>query len=445
MFQGFQSKRKTRVHNRSDVIIMGGGLAGVSAALLLRRRSYRVICIGPTPEPDYSLGESLDFAAPALFAELGFDGNALVCEDSATWKKLIKVETFSGESFVLRPLEFFESVFRTETRTIHVDRSKFDAALREAAQAAGVEFVDAKVTRLKSDSDAINACVTPYGEYSAGWYLDATSRTRLAARHFEISCRQYGAPKVAIWAQIEAVPELEGTTLRMDNRLPYLEWLWEIPVTAQRASIGLVLSSERLKAVRQQSESTQALLARKMREVERFRGFRESDFMTPVRACAFQNSVIERPYGSNWLAIGEAAAMVDPLTSSGASAAIRHARMADVVVDQALSQSGVNRDMLEKYNQCVQMLGGAFNCNIEKTVYEPLLRNGISLFWAAFAYTIFGYFFNAIVQRLDFQSDRDLRRMRLAERSFGAWLGLWQLLGRAKTALRQPHASLRWE
>ncbi len=415
---------------------MGGGLAGVSAALLLRRRGFGVICIGPTPKPDYSLGESLDFAAPALFAELGFDDDALVRDNNATWKKLIKVETPSGRSFVLRPLDFFQSLFGTETRTIHVDRSKFDAVLREAAQEAGVEFVDAKVTRLDSDGDAINACVTPHGEYRARWYLDATSRARLAARHFRIPCRQYGTPKVSIWAQIEVVPELQGTTLRIDNRLPYLEWLWEIPITAQRASIGLVSSSERLKAVRQPGESTQALLARKMREVERFADFRESDFMTPVRACAFQNSVIERPYGSNWLAIGEAAAMVDPLTSSGASAAIRHAGMAQVIVDEALSCSKPDRRMLEKYNRCVQMLGGAFNRNIEKTVYEPLLRNSMSLFWAAFAYTIFGYFFNAIVQHLDFRSDRDLRRMRMAERAFDAWLGVWQLLGRCSQTMR---------
>ena len=421
---------------RSDVIVMGGGLAGVSAALLLSRRGYHVICIGPTPQPDYSLGESLDFAAPALFAELGFDCNALAREDSATWKKLIKVETPLGESFVLRPLGFFQSVFGLETRTIHVDRSKFDAALRDAAQAAGVEFLDAKVNRLQSNGDAITACVTTHGEYRARWYLDATSRARLAARHFRIPCKQYGTPKVSIWAQIEAVPELEGTTLRMNDRLPYLEWLWEIPVTAQRASIGLVLSSERLKSIRRRGESTQALLARKMREVERFEHFGESDFMAPVRACAFHNSVIERPYGSNWVAIGEAAAMVDPLTSSGASAAIRHARMSDVIVDDALSHSAADRRMLEKYNRCVQLLGGAFNRNIERTVYEPLLRNSMSLFWAAFAYTIFGYFFNAIVQRLDFRSDRDLRRMRMAERGFDAWLGVWQLLGRCSQTIR---------
>ena len=424
------------MRKRSDVIVMGGGLAGVSAALLLSRRGYDVICIGPAPKPDYSLGESLDFAAPALFAELGFDGDALVCEDSATWKKLIKVETRSGESFILRPPEFFESVFGTETRTIHVDRSKFDAALRGAAQQAGVDFVDAKISRLESNGDEINACLTTDCEYRARWYLDATSRARIAARHFRIPCREYGTSKVALWAQIDAVPELEGTTLHVDTHLPYLEWLWEIPITGVRSSIGLVLSSERFKSIRRSGESTQAMLARNMREVDRFEDFRESDFMTPVRACAFRNSVIERPYGSNWIAIGEAAAMVDPLTSSGASAAIRHARMATAIVDQGRSQSGAKRDMLEKYNRCVQTLGGAFNRSIEKTIYEPQVRNGINLFWAAFAYTIFGYFFNAIVQRLDFQSDRDLRRMRMAERGFDAWLRTWQLLGRCSQTLR---------
>jgi flavin-dependent dehydrogenase len=223
------------------------------------------------------------------------------------------------------------------------------------------------------------------------------------------------------------------------NRSPYLDWIWEIPVTRDRLSIGLVLSNERLKACRRPGEAMTSLLVRKMNALERFRSVRASTFKTPVRTCAFSNSVVERSFGANWLAIGEAAAMVDPLTSSGASAAIRHARMAATILDDALSNVRPDQHMLENYSRCVQLLGSSFNRNIEKTIYDPTLRKNMSMFWAALSYTAFGYFFNALYERFDFRSNRDMRRMRMADRCFGAWLSVWQFLGRcSQTVHRWP-------
>jgi flavin-dependent dehydrogenase len=417
---------------------MGGGLAGMAASLLLRRRGWHVTCIGPTPEPDYSLGESLDFAAPALFTELGFDCDTMVRDNSATYKRLIKVVTETGEAFILHPGNFLESRLGLSTTTIHVDRSIFDASLRQAAQESGVELIDTKVARLTSSGDAITSCVTKEGEYSARWYVDASSRARLATRHFNIPCTRYGEPKVAIWSHIESVSDLGGTTIHVANRAPYLDWIWEIPVTRNRLSIGLVLSNERLKACRRPGEAMTSLLVRKMNALERFRNIRASTFKTPVRTCAFSNSVVERSFGANWLAIGEAAAMVDPLTSSGASAAIRHARMAATILDDALSNVRPDQHLLENYGRCVQLLGSSFNRNIEKTIYDPTLRKNMSMFWAAFSYTAFGYFFNALYERFDFRSDRDMRRMRMAERSFAAWLSAWRFAGRCLQTVRRP-------
>jgi len=420
-----------------DVIVMGGGLAGMAISLLLRRRGRHVVCIGPTPKPDFSLGESLDFAAPALFAELGFDCDAMVRDNRATYKRLVKVVTDTGEDFVLHPWEFLNSRFGLATTTIHVDRSQFDASLRQAARESGVELIDRKVARLISSGDAITSCVTDEGEYSARWYIDATSWARLAARHFKIPRKQYGEPKVAIWSHIEDVSGLDGTTFHVTNESPYLEWIWEIPVTRDRVSIGLVQSSERLKACRRPGEALDSLLVRKMNAFERFQNVEATAFKTPVRACAYSNSVVERPFGANWLAIGEAAAMVDPLTSNGASAAVRHARMAAIIVDDALSSARANEHLLKNYSRCVQVLGGSYNRNIEKIIYKPFLRQSISLFWAAITYTTFGYFFNALYERFDFRSNRDLRRMRMADWCFGAWLSVWQCFGRCSQTVRR--------
>ena len=54
----------------------------------------------------------------------------------------------------------------------------------------------------------------------------------------------------------------------------------------------------------------------------------------------------------------------------------------------------------------------------------------MGVYWAALAYTLFGYFFNAIYHRQDFRSERDLRRLQWAAGGFSVWLSFWQFLGR---------------
>ena len=76
----------TSVSTSSDVIVIGGGLAGKAAALQLARAGLRVICIAPPDTMRQPVGESLDWSAPDLLSALGLPMEDLVKTKTATWK-----------------------------------------------------------------------------------------------------------------------------------------------------------------------------------------------------------------------------------------------------------------------------------------------------------------------------------------------------------------------
>ena len=76
---------------RCDVAVLGGGLAGLAASIKLRRAGMRVVCVEPDAFPHDSVGESLDWSAPSLLAELGLPGERLLDSGVATSKQKITV------------------------------------------------------------------------------------------------------------------------------------------------------------------------------------------------------------------------------------------------------------------------------------------------------------------------------------------------------------------
>ena len=75
----------------TDAVVIGAGLTGIAAAIHLARGGFRVVCIEQRKEMTNSVGESLDWSAPDLFAQLGLPMEELIAAEAATWKRHITV------------------------------------------------------------------------------------------------------------------------------------------------------------------------------------------------------------------------------------------------------------------------------------------------------------------------------------------------------------------
>jgi flavin-dependent dehydrogenase len=87
----------------ADVLVLGAGMAGLTATVQLARAGLRVVCIDPGPFPRERVGESLDWSAPRQLAALGLDRDELVAAGLGTFKREIRAVTSDGKLLIGRP------------------------------------------------------------------------------------------------------------------------------------------------------------------------------------------------------------------------------------------------------------------------------------------------------------------------------------------------------
>jgi len=88
--------RGEKAELQADAVVIGGGVAGQAAAIHLARGGLRVICLEPRESFKQIVGESLDWSAPQLFAQLGLTMEELVESGAATFKRHITVTARDG-------------------------------------------------------------------------------------------------------------------------------------------------------------------------------------------------------------------------------------------------------------------------------------------------------------------------------------------------------------
>lgn len=422
-----------------DVAVLGGGIAGMAVATALARQGRAVVCIDPDPEFDGRVGESLDWSSPALLADLGIERAGLLERGVATRKHHIHVIPTSPtaeEPFELTPRPWFAlRPWRFELFTLHLDRARFDRELFEAARRAGVVFQRERVSSVHTQDGRVTGIATSSAEVRAQRYVDASGRARLLARAFDVPATTYGPPKVSIWTYLPTRTPPAGTTLHVGCAGDYLTWVWEIPVRDDQLSVGLTLPAEDLKARIAGAGALERVFREALEPLGRFRDALAERSELDLRTCSFQCLVHHQTSGPNWLLVGEAAAMVDPLTSHGFTAALRFGAHASALLQGSFGRESIPQEGRRVYDACLQRSAHAFNRHIERAAYDPALRRTLGTYRATLAYVLFGYFFNALYQKLQPRTYWPGQALRGILGGFEVWFVGWELAARCRARL----------
>lgn len=423
---------------RYDVAIIGAGIAGLAASVLFRQAGMSVVCLDAAAHPHRKVGESLDWSSPRLLGRLGIDTGALLADGIATVKKNIVVYEVGQPRWSAapppvirrRPLGF-------ETVTLHVDRTGLDSRLFAHARALGTEFLWERVASVETAAGRVAGCSTASGRrIDARWFIDASGAARVLARAMDIPVAVYGRRKVCLWTYFDTRPLHDGTAFFVDNGDAYLTWVWDIPISPQRTSVGLVLPADALRERRRSGGTLQRVLFEELSRHPRFRGLLETQPAFEVERTSFQPYVTTRICGANWMMIGEAASLPDPLTGNGVTSGMRHARHAVEAILAAGSGEQVAVARRRAYDQHVFRLGHAFNAHIENAVYRHPLRHGLGLKTATYVYTFFAFFMNALHARFEPRGRVEMAIFSLLFTAARAWVGGWILAARAVLWLR---------
>ncbi|MFN7997045.1 MAG: tryptophan 7-halogenase [Bryobacteraceae bacterium] len=386
-----------------DVTVMGGGLAGLAACIHLANAGLQVVCVEPEARGRQPVGESLDWSSPGLLEGLGFSLEDLIASGASTYKRGVTLQLADGSGRKYMPRPFLgRPPFHVELRTLHVDRVRLDQDLEKRALDLGVNLVRDQVTRVESEGERIMVAETALGRrLTSPWYIDASgSHASLLARHFHLPVESYGLFKVAFWTYFEAPLSQEGTTVyvRAENNA-YLDWIWEIPITPTAVSVGYIVSGEAVKQMRQQGLGSEEIFTMQLNRFSRFEALLRNGSRCPLRTTSFQCRTFKNVSGPNWIIVGEAASMVDPITSNGVTSALRHAAEASALIVEARGERELPAGARTLYNSRVLYMGTFFNSGIEKFIYARPVRDRIGIRKAATAYVGAAWSINALYSR----------------------------------------------
>ena len=324
---------RNRVRNECDVVVIGGGPAGSTAATLLAERGHKVVLLEKDSHPRFHIGESLLPANVPLFEKLG------VAEEIAD----IGMDKY-GATFEspwhdhTAGFKFAEATDPSLPMAYQVRRSEFDQILFRRAISAGAEAHEGTRVREFDLGDRNTPPVVKATgadgtarEWQAKFVVDATGRDTLVANRLKIKRRNPAHNSSAMYGHFRNARrdcgDLEGNIIIFwfDHG-----WFWFIPLKDGATSVGAVVwpyyMKHRDKPLREFFLDTIALCPRLQARLA------EAELVSEPEATGNYSYQCDHCQGDNYVMVGDAYTFIDPVFSSGVMLAMNSAFAgADVV------------------------------------------------------------------------------------------------------------------
>ncbi len=237
--------------------------------------------------------------------------------------------------------------------TFHVERSIFDEILLDHAGQFGCEVCEGtRVTKIEATGDRIDALkiegdnlpsmADEHGYVRAKHYVDATGHVGMLRRAIGVHVNEPTSLKnIAVWRywkspDWESIEGVGKGGIRVRVMSLGNGWIWFIPISKDRASVGFVTHAEHYK----QSGLTPAELYSKALQDEPHIAELLSTATEDgdIRSTKDWSFLASRMVGENWMLVGESAGFADPILAGGMSLAMAGAREAAYIHAAILSQ-----------------------------------------------------------------------------------------------------------
>ncbi|MCE3278180.1 MAG: dependent oxidoreductase [Bacteroidetes bacterium] len=367
-----------------DVIIIGGGPAGSTAATLLARKGHKILLIEKEKFPREHIGESL---IPLSYHTL---------ENLGVLEELKKISPRKpGVNFIdsdgkKQSLWCFKNVVKDKSYlSFHVKRSLFDEMLLTNSRKSGAEVLEETTVKnvlLDRPDGIVEVTATSHlGEqkFMSRFIVDASGQSTFLGSKLGVKKSFKDLDRVALWSHWSNsefdIPLQQGVI-----KIVYLGgekkgWVWVIPISSDNLSIGVVVNNSFVKEEKSKLITSGSSDWKKdlyLKEIE------DSPAVNVLLKKAIMNHKVqvngdysyycEKKFGNNFAMIGDAGAFLDPIFSSGIYVGMHSAELISEALHQKLI-SGKDEAINEAYGQ----INGAVKL-LEKFIrlfYTPEIMN----------------------------------------------------------------------
>lgn len=303
---------------QSDVIVIGGGPAGSTAASMLAKHGKSVVLLERERFPREHVGESLLPASLPVLEELGVYQRV----KAAGFLPKYGATMIWGEDNV--PWTWrFEETNSKYSHSYQVNRAEFDHILLKRAEELGVQvYQESSVIAVETNSNLKKVkYINNLGlkkEAEAEFIVDASGQSALLSKSNGYQNYDEDFRNLAVYGYFDGAKRIPSPN---ENNI-FIEsykdgWMWNIPLKEGVASVGAVVDSEfgieRLKAL----DAEDFLLEQISQCTDMFSLLKDSSFRSKATVLRDWSYTSEKMAGDGWVMAGDAACFIDPLFSSG--------------------------------------------------------------------------------------------------------------------------------
>ncbi|MFI4967107.1 MAG: NAD(P)/FAD-dependent oxidoreductase [Gammaproteobacteria bacterium] len=365
-----------------DVLVIGGGPGGSTAAALLARQGHKVIQLEKEHHPRFHIGESLLPMNLPIYERLGVMDKL---KAMGVYKPGADFEARNARGY--NTYHFARALGESPPHAYQVWRQDFDKMLFDHARECGAdgrEGNEVTAVEQRGPRDTLAEVKTDTGKtyrIQARYLLDASGRDAFMASKLHIRKKNPKHQSAAIFGHFRDAEFRPGTDKGNISIYNFdYGWMWMIPLPNDVMSVGAVCRPDYLKQRR--GRTKEFLLETLQQNTALWERMTKAELIDDeVRVTGNYSYDATKIGGPGWMLVGDAFVFLDPVFSSGVYLATSGAEQTAALVHEALAHPERERGLQRKL--------------------EKRLRSGMRRF------AFFIYRFNSPVMRHLFQNPRN--------------------------------------